>query len=93
MESQCLLSTRPDHLTILLGIQPAEVYRLRATLFLANRGTDTLDSDQILHCLFIGFSETRKVRLRSKPSFVLEEKTIEQPRRIRHPRSSVDELK
>ena len=50
-----------DHLPVLSGIQPAELRRMGATLFLAYRGS--LDPDHILHGLLSGSSDTRQVRL------------------------------
>ena len=64
----CLRPTPTDHLPILSGIQPAELRRLGATLFLAHRGS--LDPDYILYGLLSGFSDTRQVRLRSRRPFV-----------------------
>ena len=43
----CLRPTPTDHMPILSDIQPAKLHGLRATLFLANRGT--LDPDHNLH--------------------------------------------
>ena len=60
--------TPTDHLPILLGIQPAELRRMGATLSLAYRGS--LDPDHILHGLLSGSSDTRQVRLRSRRPFV-----------------------
>ena len=64
----CLRPTPMDHLLILSGIQPAELRRLGATLFLVHRGS--LDPDHILYGLLSGFSDTRQVRLRSRRPFV-----------------------
>ena len=64
----CLRLTPTDHLPVLSGIQPAELRRLGATLFLAHRGS--LDPDHILHGLLSGSSDTRQVRLRSRRPFV-----------------------
>ena len=64
----CLRSTPTDHLSILLGIQPAELPRLGATLSLAHRGF--LDPAHILYGLLSGSSDTRQVRLRSRCPFV-----------------------
>ena len=60
----CLRPTPTDHLHILSGIQPAELRRLGATLFLAHR--KSLDPDHILYGLLSGSSDTRQVRLRSR---------------------------
>ena len=64
----CLRPTPTDHLPILLGIQPAELCRMVATLSLAHRGS--LDPDYILHGLLNGSSDARQVRLRSRRPFV-----------------------
>ena len=64
----CLRPTPTDYLPVLSGIQPAELRRLRATLFLAHRGS--LDLDHILYGLLSGFSDTRQMRLRSRRPFV-----------------------
>ena len=64
----CLRPTPTDHLPVLTGIQPAELHRLGATLFLAHRGS--LDSDHILYGLLSGSSDTHQVRLRSRRPFV-----------------------
>ena len=64
----CLRPTPMDLLPVLSGIQPAELRRIGATLFLAYRGS--LDPDHILHGLLSGFSDTRQVKLRSRCPFV-----------------------
>ena len=64
----CLRFTPTDHLPVLSGIQPAELRRLGATLFLAYRGS--LDPDQILYGLLSGFSDALQERLRSRRPFV-----------------------
>ena len=64
----CLRPTPTDHLPILLGIQPAELCRMVATLSLAHRGS--LDPDYILYGLLNGSSDARQVRLRSRRPFV-----------------------
>ena len=64
----CLRPTPTDHLPILSGIHPAELYRLGATLSLVYRGS--LDPDHILYGLLSGSSDTRQVRLRSRRPFV-----------------------
>ena len=56
-------STPTDHLTVLSGIHPAELRRIRATLSLAHRGS--LDPDHILYGLLSGSSDTHQARLRS----------------------------
>ena len=68
MVTGCLRPTPTDHLPILLGIQPAELCRMVATLSLAHRGS--LDPDYILHDLLNGSSDARQVRLRSRRPFV-----------------------
>ena len=57
----CLRLTPTDHLTILSGIQPAELRRLGATLSLANRGS--LNPEHIFYGLLSGSSNTRQERL------------------------------
>ena len=57
-----------DHLPVLSGIQPAELCRLGATLFLAY--CRSLDPNHILYGLLSGSSDTRQVRLRSRHPFV-----------------------
>ena len=64
----CLRPTPTDHLSVLSGIQPAELRRMGATLSLAYRGS--LDPDHILHGLLSGSLDTRQVRLRSRRPFV-----------------------
>ena len=54
----CLRHTPTDHLLILLGIQPAELRRLGATLSLAHRGS--LDPYHILYGLLNGSSDVAK---------------------------------
>ena len=56
--------------TLLSGIQPAELFQLGVTLFLANGGT--LDSDGILYGLLIGSLDARLERLRLKACFYYE---------------------
>ena len=70
----CLRPTPTDHLPILSGIQPAELRRLGARLFLAHRGS--LDTDHILYGLLSGSSDTRQVRLRSRRPFVPDARNI-----------------
>ena len=60
--------TPTDHLSILSGIQPAELLRMGATLSLTHRGS--LDPDHILYGLLSGSSDTGQVRLRSRRPFV-----------------------
>ena len=64
----CLRPTPTDYLPVLSGIQPAELFRMRATLSLAYRGS--LDPDHILYGLLSGSSHTCQVRLRSRRPFV-----------------------
>ena len=64
----CLRPTPTDHLPVLLGIQPAELCRLGATLSLVHRGS--LDPDHILYGLLSGSSDTHQVKLRSRRPFV-----------------------
>ena len=64
----CLRPTPTDHLPVLSGIQPAELFRMGVTLSLAYRGS--LDPDHILYGLLSGSSDTRQVRLRSRRPFV-----------------------
>ena len=60
-------SNRPP--TLLLGIQPAELCRLEATLSLDYCGS--LDSDHILHDFLSGSSDVCQDKLRSRRPFVL----------------------
>ena len=64
----CLLPTPTDHLPVLLGIQPAQLRRLGATLSLAK--SESLNHDHILYGILNGSSDTRQVRLRSRRPFV-----------------------
>ena len=57
-----------DHLLIHSGIQSAELFRLGATLSLAQGGS--LGSDHILHGLLSGSSDARQERLRSTRPFM-----------------------
>ena len=66
--SKCLRPTPTDHLSILSGIQPAELRQMGATLSLAYR--ESLDPDHTLYGLLSGFPDTRQVRLRSRRPFV-----------------------
>ena len=66
--TRCLHPTPTNHLPILLGIQPAELCRLGAILFLAYRGS--LQSDHILYDLLSGSSDACQERLRSRRPFV-----------------------
>ena len=64
----CLRTAPTDQLSILSGIQPAELRRMGVTLCLAYRGS--LDPDHILYSLLSGSSDARQERLRSRRSFV-----------------------
>ena len=64
----CLRLTPTDHLPILSGIQPTELRRLGATLFLAYRVF--LDPDHTLYGLLSGSSDVCQERLRSRRPFV-----------------------
>ena len=64
----CLRPTPTDHPPILSGIQPAELFRMEATISLAHRGS--LDPDHILYGLLSGSSDNCQVRLRSRRPFV-----------------------
>ena len=64
----CQRPTPTEHLSVLSGIQPAELRRLGATLCLAQRGS--LDPDHILNGLLSGSSDTRQMRLRSRRPFL-----------------------
>ena len=57
-----------DHLPILLGIHPADLCQMGATLSLAHRGS--LDPDHILYGLLSGSSDTHQMRLRSRCMFM-----------------------
>ena len=64
----CLRPTPTDHLSILSGIQPAELHRLGATISLAKRGT--LDPDPILHGQLAGLPDVPRDRLKSRRPLV-----------------------
>ena len=64
----CLRPSPTDHLPVLSGIQPDELRRMGATLFLAYRGS--LDPNHILHGLLSESSDIHQVRLRSRRPFV-----------------------
>ena len=68
MVTGCLHPTPTDHLPVLLGIQPAELPRMGATLSLTHR--ESRDPDHILYGLLSGSSDTCQVRLRSRRPFV-----------------------
>ena len=63
----CLRPTPTDHLSILLGIQPVELRRLRATLSLVYHGS--LDPGHIFYSLLSGSSYALQERLRSRRPF------------------------
>ena len=64
----CLRPTPTDNLPVLSGIQPAELRRQGATLFLANRSS--LDPGHILHGQLIEPQAAGKERLKSRRPFV-----------------------
>ena len=64
----CLRPTPTDYLSVLSGIQPAELRRLGATLSLAYCGS--LDRDHILYGLLSESSDTCQVKLKSRRPFV-----------------------
>ena len=66
--TECLRPTPTDHLPILSGIQPAELRRMEATLFLAYRGFQ--NPNHILYRLLNGSSDAHQERLRSRRPFV-----------------------
>ena len=80
----CLRPTPTDHLSVLSDIHPAELRRLGATLSLAHRGS--LDPDHILYGLLSGSSDTRQVRLESRPVCARCAESFGQPCGTWHPR-------
>ena len=64
----CLRPTPTEDLPVLAGIQPAELLRLGATLFLANRAIH--DPDFVLHGQLVGQQDAHLGRLRSRRPFV-----------------------
>ena len=64
----CLRPTPTEDLPALAGIQPAELRRLGARLFLANRTIH--DPDYVLHRQLVGQQDAHLGRLRSRPPFV-----------------------
>ena len=66
--TRCLRPTPMDYLPILSSIQPAELCRLGATLFLAYRGS--LEPDHILYGFLSGSSDTFLMRLRCRRPLV-----------------------
>ena len=65
---ECLRPTPTDDLHVLVGIQTAELRRLGATLFLANRAVH--DPDQLLHGRLVGQQDAHLGRLKSRRPFV-----------------------
>ena len=65
---ECLCSTTTEDLPVLAGIQPAELRRLGATLFLANRAIH--DPDDVLHGQLVGQQDAHLGRFRSRRQFV-----------------------
>ena len=66
--TRCLCPTLTEDLPVLAGIQEAELRRLGATLFLANRAIH--DPDHVLHGQLIGQQDAHLGRLRSRRPFV-----------------------
>ena len=64
----CLHPTPTKDLPVLAGVQPAELRRSGATLFLANRAIH--DPDHVLHRQLIGQQDAHLGRLRSRRPFV-----------------------
>ena len=64
----CLPHTLKKDLPVLEGIQPAELRRLGATLFLANLAIH--DPDHVLHRQLVGQQDAHLGRLRSRRPFV-----------------------
>ena len=64
----CLRPPPTDYLPILAGIQPAELRRRGATLYLANRAT--LNPDHTLHEQLVGKQNVHQGRLKSRRPFV-----------------------
>ena len=64
----CLRPTPTDYLSVLAGIQPAELRRLGATLSLAYR--NSLDPDHILYELLAGSPDGHRERLKCRRPFV-----------------------
>ena len=65
----CWRFTPTEELPVLAGIQPAELRRLGATLFVANRAIH--DSDYVLHGQLVGQQDAHLGRLKSRRPFVL----------------------
>ena len=68
LRTGCLHPTPTEDLPVLAGIQPAELHRLGATLFLANRAIR--DPDHVLHRDLVGQQDAHLGRLRSRRPFV-----------------------
>ena len=66
--AECLRPTPTEDLPVLAGIHPAELRRLGATLFLANRAIH--DPDYVLHRQLVGQQEAHQGILRSRRPFV-----------------------
>ena len=64
----CLRPIPTEDLPVLTGIQPAELYRLGATLSLANCAIH--DPDYVLHRQLVGQQDAHLRRLRSRCPFV-----------------------
>ena len=64
----CLRPTPTEDLPVFAGIQSAELRRLGATLFLANRAIH--DPDHVLHRQLVGRQDAQLGRLRSRHPFV-----------------------
>ena len=64
----CCRHTPTEDLPVLAGIQPAELRRLGATLFLANRAIH--DPDNVLYRQLVGQQDAHLGRLRSRRPFV-----------------------
>ena len=64
----CLRPTPTEDLPVLVGIQPAELCLLGATLSLANRAIH--DPDHVLHGQLVGQQDAHQGRLRPRRPFV-----------------------
>ena len=64
----CLRPTPTEDLSVLAGIQPAELRRLGATIFLANCAIH--DPDRVQHAQLVGQQDAHQGRLRSRCPFV-----------------------
>ena len=65
----CLRPTPTEDSPVLAGIQPAELRRLGATLFLVNRAIH--DSDHILHGQLVGQQDAHQGKLKSRCPLVI----------------------